>query len=51
MSYEFKSFFENLVLLEGVKVFQHEEEPNTWVFLRFPILNGAYYCHGRGNWR
>ena len=32
MSYEFKSFFENLVLLEGVKVFQHEEEPNTWVF-------------------
>jgi len=32
MSYEFKLFFENLVLLEGVKVFQHEEEPNTWIF-------------------
>lgn len=32
MDYEFKSFLENLESLEGIKVFQHQAEPETWFF-------------------
>jgi len=32
MSYEFKSFFDNLLLLEGVDAFQHEDNLETWIF-------------------
>ncbi len=32
MDYEYKSFIDNLKSLDGIKIFQNEMEPTTWVF-------------------